>query len=59
MAKGNCKQDSKHGPIHNGRVITLSKTTSKKSQPLLEKNNEAKKFAIEEDDGHQCHYGDD
>ena len=59
MAKGTWKQASKDGPIYNGTVVVSSKTTQKKSQPASETSIDRKKVAVEEDDGHQCHYGED
>jgi len=57
MAKSTCKQGSKDDPIYNGTVVVSSKTTPKKSQPASETAIDRKKVAVEEEDGHQCHYG--
>ena len=59
MAKDTWKQASKDDPIYNGRVVVSSKTTSKKSQPSSETSIDTERVVVEEDDGHQCHYGDD
>ena len=59
MAKGTWKQASKDDPIYNRTVVVSSKTTPKKSQPSTATAIDTKKIVVEEDDGHQCHYGDD
>jgi hypothetical protein len=59
MAKDTWKQASKDDPIHNEGIVGSSKTTSKKSQPSSETAIDRKKIVVEEDNSHQCHYGDD
>ena len=59
MAKVTWKQASKDDPIHNERIVVSSKTTPKKSQPSSETVIGIKKVVVDEEDGHQCHYGDD
>ena len=59
MSKGIWKQASKDSLIYNGRFVVSSKTTPKKSQPSSETNTDTEKDVLEENDGHQCHYGED
>ena len=59
MAKITIIQASKDDPIYNGRVAVSSKTTPKKSQPSSETTTGTEKDILEDDHGHQCHYGED
>ena len=57
MAKGIIRQASKDDPIYNGRVVVSSKTNPKKSEQSSEATPNTEIDVVEEDDGHQCHYG--